>query len=294
MKIIITGSLGNISKPLTATLAGSGHDVTVVSKSAGRTAAIEELGAKAAIGSVEDQAFINKTFAGADIVYTMVPGNFGVADYRKYESGIGEVYAEGIRNAGIKKVVNLSSIGAELPSGTGPIAGLHDVENILNKLDGVDVKHLRAGFFYTNYYNDIPMIKNNKIIGSNYSAGSRLVLVHPNDIADAVAEEIQGNFSGKSVRYIVSDERVISEIVAVLGAAIGQPNLPWVKFTDEQSLEGMKSAGFPPQIAATYAEMGAAIDKGILVKYYMENKLKPTSKTKLETFAKEFASAYNK
>jgi len=125
----------------------------------------------------------------------MVPPNFGVPDYREYIGDTGRIYAEAIRAAGVSRVVNLSSLGADLPGGTGPIAGLRDVEEALNALDGVAVRHLRAGFFYVNFYNDVDMIKKMGVQGSNYSGNARLVMVHPEDIVEAVSEEIQRPFA---------------------------------------------------------------------------------------------------
>ena len=73
MNIVITGSLGRISKPLTEELISKGHNVTVISSKAERVGEIEALGSRAAIGSLEDAAFLAKTFTGADIVYLMEP-----------------------------------------------------------------------------------------------------------------------------------------------------------------------------------------------------------------------------
>ncbi len=291
MKITITGSLGNISKPLAITLVKAGHDVTVISSKADKTEAIEALGAKAAIGSVDDVAFLTKAFAGADAVYTMVPPDFGKTDYRAYLGEIGRNYAEAIKANGVKHVVNLSSVGAHLPGGTGPIAGLYDVEHILNELEGVAVKHVRAGFFYLNFYAQVPMIKNMGIMGSNYGAHDTLVMVHPNDIAAVVAEEIQKPFTGKSVRYAVSDVRTVQEVTDVLTTAIGKPEVKWVEFTDEQSYGGMMQAGLPEPIASMYAEMNSAVRGGKLFDHFMAN-TEVVGKVKLEDFAKEFAVGY--
>src|ERR1700760_310136 len=202
MKITITGSLGNISKPLAKQLIAAGHQVTIISSKADKTAEIEALGATAAIGLVSDAAFLTKAFTGADVVYTMVPPNYGATDYRKYVGDTAKTYAEAIQKASTKRVVNLSSIGADLDGGTGQISGNHDAEIILNELENVSVKHIRAPFFYTNFYNNIDMIRHQGFIGSNYSNNTRLVMVHPEDIAAAIAEEIQKPFSGKSVRYL--------------------------------------------------------------------------------------------
>lgn len=293
MKITITGSLGNISQPLAKKLVEAGNQVTIISSDKNKVAAIEALGATAAIGSVNDLAFVTKTFSGADAVYTMVPPNFGAANYREYINGIGKVYAEAIKAAGVTKVVNLSSIGAHLPAGTGPIAGIHDVETLFSSLDGVNIKHLRAGFFYVNFYANVGMIKHAGIVGSNYGAGTTLVMVHPDDIADAVAEELQQPFTGKTIRYITSDERKVEEVAAVIGKAIGKPELPWVDFSDDDNYNGMLQAGLPQEIASVYTEMGASVRSGKLFEDYYANKPAQLGKTKLEDFAVQFAAVYN-
>ena len=293
MKITVTGSLGNISKPLATQLVKAGHQVTVISSSQDKAEAIKALGATPAIGSVDDVAFLTDAFKGADAIYTMIPNNFGAANFRQYIGGVGKNYAEAIKAAGVTKLVNLSSIGAHIDGGTGPISGIHDVEQTYKQLDGVAIKHLRPAFFYTNLLENIDMIKHLGFIGSNYGAQAHMVLVHPNDIAKVAAEELQSNFTGTSVRYIASDERTAVDIATALGKAIGKPGLQWVEFTDEQALQGMLQAGLPPEIARTYIEMGNAVSKGILWDDYNANKPAEFGSTKLEDFAVEFAGKFN-
>ena len=288
MKIIVTGSLGNISKPLAQQLIANGHEVTIISSNSDKVSDIEALGTKAAIGSIADVDFLAQTFSGADVVYTMIPPNLAAGNYRKYVSDSGKNYAEAIKKAGVKRIVNLSSIGADIDGGTGPISGVHDAEIALNALENVAIKHIRAGFFYTNFYNNIPMI-NQGFLGSNYSAQTRLVMTHPKDIAHIVAEELQNSFTGKSVRYAVSDERNLDETVRVLGAAIGKPDLKWVEFTDEQAYEGMLQSGMPAEIARNFTEMGNAIRNGILWKDFDSTGGVISGKIKFEEFAKELA-----
>ena len=293
MKFVVTGSLGNISKPLAEKLIAAGHSVTVVSSKPDKTAQIEALGAKAAIGSVENVAFLTETFTGADAVYTMVPPNFGAANWKKYIADIGENYAEAIHGAGVKNVVNLSSMGAHMPEGCGPVSGLFFVEKSLNALDGVNVKHLRPGFFYTNFLANAGMVKHMGIIGGNYGENAKLVLVHPSDIAEVAAEEILAlKFKGKSIRYIVSDEKTTNEVAEILGKAIGKPELPWVNFKDEETLGGMLQAGVPEEIAKNYAEMGAAMRSGQMDSDYLKNKPTVFGKSKLEAFTPIFAAVY--
>ena len=292
MKYVITGSLGNISKPVTEQLVKAGHDVTVISSHADKAAQIEAIGAKAAIGSVDDVNFLTKTFTGADVVYTMVPPKWDAADWKAHIHSIGANYAMALKDAGVKKVVNLSSIGAHMPEGCGPVTGLHHVENELNKLEGVSVTHLRPAYFYHNLMGNIGMIKHMGIIGGNFGEGTTMVMTHPKDIAVAATEELLNtNTSGKNIRYIASDERTTNEVATTLGAAIGKPELPWVNFKNQDALAGMQQAGLSAEVASNYVEMGTALDSGEMAADY--NKHKPTlSPTKLEDFAKEFAGAY--
>ncbi len=293
MKYVLTGSLGNISKPLAEKLVSAGHDVTVISSNASKTGQIEDLSAKAAIGSVEDVHFLSKTFTDADAVYTMVPPHFGATNWKKYIAGIGENYATAIKESGVKNVVNLSSIGAHMPEGCGPVSGLYFVEKALDGLDGVNVKHLRPGSFYPNFMNQIEMIKNMGIMGGNYGEGTTLVIVHPNDIAEVAAEEMKAlSFAGKSIRYIVSDEKTTTEVGAILGKAIGKPEIHWVNFKDEDTLNGMLQAGMPEEIAENFTEMGAAMRSGEMGADYLKHKPSKFGKIKLEDWAQEFAAAY--
>jgi uncharacterized protein YbjT (DUF2867 family) len=292
MKITLTGSLGNIGKPLAEILIKNGHEVTIISNDSKKLSEIEALGAKAAIGSISDVAFLTDAFKGADAIYTMVPPNWGVSNYRQYIAETGKNYLEAIKASGVKRVVNLSSVGAHLSGGTGPISGLYDVEHTLNTLDGIAIKHLRAGIFFINFFFDMGTIRNMGIMGNNYGEKSKLIMAHPRDIAAVAAQELQGSFEGKSHRYVTSDERKISEIVKILGTAIDKPGLPWVQLSDEETFAGMTSAGMSPAIAGTYLEMGNAINSGILFEDFDQHKPEVWGTTKLVDFAKEFAAVY--
>ena len=101
MNYVITGSIGNISRPLVQKLVSAGHSVKVISSNESRRKEIESLGAVPLTGSVEDVQFLKKSFAGADAVYTMVPPNFGVSDWKSWIGGIGALYAEAIKQTGV-------------------------------------------------------------------------------------------------------------------------------------------------------------------------------------------------
>jgi len=294
MKIIVTGSLGNISKPLSMELAEKGHTVTVISSKAEKQKDIEELGATAAIGSVEDINFLATTFAGADSVYCMIPSNFTVPDSREYYRRVGNSYAQAIQQSGVKHVVHLSSWGAHLDKGTGFIVGSHDTEAILNELPDVAITHLRAGYIYYNLYNYVDMIKGRDIVGANYGGDDKIVMVSPKDIAAAAAQELETPAAGRQVRDVASDERTANEIAHILGAFIGKPDLKWVTLTNEQMQSGMEQRGVPAHIAAKFVELGSSIHSGALRQDYDLHKPTVMGKVKLEDFAKEFAAAFLK
>ncbi len=291
MKISLTGSLGNIGKPLTQQLIAAGHQVTVISNSTERQKEIESLGATAAVGSVSDEAFLTAAFAGADAVFAMTPPNLGGVHVIRNTIEAGKALAGAISASGVRRVVMLSSIGADLPEGNGPIRAIHHIEEGYNQLPGIALTCLRAGYFYTNYYSNIPLIRNAGIIGSNYPASTLLPLVHPRDIATAAAEELQRN-GGKIIRYVVSDVRPAGDLAAVLGQAIGKPDLPWVEFSDEQSLQGMTGAGVPEEIAGLYTEMGSGFRSGKIPADFIREGSPVSGLTKLEDFAGEFALRY--
>lgn len=294
MNITISGSLGNIGRPLAKSLLNEGHQVTVISSRAERKQEIEQLGAKAAIGVVGDAGFLTSAFRGADAVYAMTPPGLGGSNVVSNTVAAGRAYATALQKAGVQRVVMLSSIGAHLPDGNGPIKAIHQIEKLYQELSDVAVTFLRAGYFLTNFYNDIPMIAHAGIEGSNYPATMRMPMVHPDDIAAVVAAELtKPGASGKQVRYVVGDIRTGAEIAKVLGTAIGKPELPWIEFTDQQAIDGMMQAGLSEEIAKLYTEMGAGFRNGTIAAHFEQEGSPLVGTTKLEDFAVSFSKKFN-
>jgi uncharacterized protein YbjT (DUF2867 family) len=298
MKIVITGSLGRISNPLVQELVQKGNEVTVISSDAGKQDAIETLGAKAAIGSLEDASFLTSTFSGTDAVYTMVPPNNYFdqdLDLLAYYRRLGTNYAEAIKVTGVKRVVNLSTFGAHLEKGSGILIGAHNVENIYGEqLPDVAITHMRPTSFFYNLYGYTEMIKHQGAIMANYGADNVIPWVSPVDIAAAVAEELQANATGTTIRYVASEEVTGNQTARILGEAIGKPDLKWQLISDEQTLNGLLTIGMNPKIAAGLVEMYGALHSGLLSEDYVRNKPTVMGKVKLADFAKEFAVEFNK
>ncbi|MCF2444024.1 NAD(P)H-binding protein [Dyadobacter sp. CY345] len=299
MNIVITGSLGNIGKPLTAELVQKGHTVTVISSKAERLKDIETLGAKASIGSMKDADFLTKTFTGADIVYLMEAWE-GIGsifdqdiDFTAGFHEIGNNYKKAVTASGVKNIVHLSSVGAHSATGYGSLSVHYDVENILKQLpDDVSIKFMRPVGFYTNLFRSLKNIKEKGAIISTYGGDKKEPWVSPLDISSAIVEEMELPFQGRTVRYIASDEASPNEIAKILGEAIGKPDLKWLEISDEQMLDGMLAMGVNPEIASGMVEMQASQRSGLLFEDFYRHK-PAFGKTKLTDFAKQFALAYN-
>jgi NAD(P)H dehydrogenase (quinone) len=305
MKIIVTGSLGNISKPLTEILIGQGHAVTVVSSDPKKQAAIENMGAKAAIGSISDVKFLTDTFNGADAVYAMIPLSFTEPDLGEYFRRVAQNYVQALKESATKRVVLLSGWSADLVKG----------ENVESLFDGLSASLtiMRPAAFYTNFYQSIDMIKGKGFIGKfltlrysglgalltgktgllmgNYGGEDRIVFVSPKDIADAVAEELLLIPKQKTIRYVGSEEMTCNEAARIVGTAVGKPWLKWVLLSDKEMLQGLKMAKLPEKLAETLVEMQAAMHSGKALENFHHNKPK-MGKVKLADFAKEFAQVY--
>ncbi|GEP95521.1 NAD(P)H-binding protein [Chitinophaga cymbidii] len=300
MKITLTGSLGNIGKPLTKALVHKGHSVTVISSNPERQKEIEALGAKAAIGSIEDAEFLTKNFNGADAVYLMetldAAGGFFTKNLN-YIAAIDEIcsnYKQAVLQSGVKRIVHLSSIGAHMDKGNGILRFHYNAENKLKELpEDVSIKFMRPVGFYTNMFAFVRSIKEQGAIISNYGGDVKEPWVSPLDIAAVITEEMEKPFSGRTVRYIASDEVSPNEIAQVLGEATGKTDLKWTAIADEQLLNGMLAAGMNAEVAKGFVEMQASQRSGVVYEDYYRNR-PVLGKIKLTDFAKDFAAAYNK
>ncbi len=288
---VITGSIGHISKPIIQGLLRAGNKVRVITSNNDRVTEIETLGAKALVGSVQDASFVKSVFRNADVAYTMIPPIWQTGNWRASQNEVAKNYVDAIKTNNVKYVVNLSSVGADVGNGVGPVDGLHDFEQLLNTTEGLNVKHLRPSFFFYNFLAQIGIIKQAGIMGANWGDGEKVFLVHTNDIAAAALDELLTlKFNGHSVRYILGDEKSGREIASVLGKAINK-ELSWIVFTDEEQRQGLLKAGLSETHAQGYTEMGKALRNGVMQNDARKNKPE-LSPIKLEDFASEFAAAF--
>lgn len=299
MNIVLTGSLGNIGKPLTKALVEKGHTVTVISSKAERKAEIETLGAIPAIGSIQDTGLLSETFMGADAVYLMEAWE-GIGsifdkdiDFLAGFKKIAENYKQAIKKSGVNHIIHLSSVGAHSDKGVGSLFVHHNVENILRTLpESVAIKFMRPVGFFSNIYRWLPMIRSQGTIIQSYGGDQKEPWVSPLDIAATIADEMEKPFKGRTVHYLASDEASPNEIAQRIGEAIGNPDLKWEVIPGDKLLDQMLSAGVNEWIANGMVQMQKAQQSGSLYEDFYRHK--PTlGKVKLADFAQEFAQTYH-
>lgn len=285
MKIVLTGSLGNISKPLTEILVKEGHEVTLISTDPGKQATIQAMGAQPAIGSISDRAFLTKAFTGADIVYCMNPLDFSSRDVGVWDRNM-DNYIHAIRETGVQRVIVLTGWIAHLLQSVQP-------EKKFAALNGVSVTFVRPGPFYSNFYHLKDMIRHQGMIMSNYGGDDLVAFVAPEDIAAAIVEEINTEaVTGLKVKYVASEELTCTQAAQIIGEAIGIPNLQWITLPGEQVKQGLEATGVSPEVAGLLVEMQDNMHNGKAQQDYYLNR-PVLGKTKLRDFAREYAAWYH-
>lgn len=290
---VLLGSNGNITSKVASLLLARGAAIRVVGRSMKSLCTLGATGADIAVGDLADASFLTQAFAGAQGVYTMIPAGESEPDMVAAQDRRGGAIASAIAASRVRRVVNLSSIGAHLSSGTGPIAGLHRQEQRLNAL-AADVLHVRPGYFFENHLAAIQMIAAAGFYADMTAPDVPLPMVATADIAEVVTRELlTPSAGGKRVLHLrASSLYTMSESTALIGAAIGKPDLAYVQADSRQGREALMEHGFSASGAAQIEEMSRAFSAGRLNGEYEKG---PTeiAPTTLASFVKAvFKPAY--
>ncbi len=248
-------------------------------------------GAEAVTADVSDAAALTKAFSGADAAYLMLPPVTSREDQERASDAI----ATAVKESGLRYAVHLSSYGAHVPEGTGPVAGLHSSEQKLNAIGGLNVLHLRAALFMENHLAAIGMIHGMGKFGNALLPDLKLPMIATRDIGTYAAQRLLDlDFSGKQTRELLG-ERDLSmiEATAVIGHGIGKPDLRYQQFPYDQVQQVLTQMGMPPKTAAVYIELYQAINAGVLAAQEPRSP-ENTTPTSFEEFVQDvFAPAYH-
>jgi uncharacterized protein YbjT (DUF2867 family) len=284
----ILGATGNVGGKIAEILVNKGEKVRLVARSADKLRHIVGPGAEAYAGDANDTEFLVKAFTGSDAVFTLLPPNGRADRFLSYAERIGESIARALEIAKVKYVVTLSSLGAELEEGTGPIVGLHRLEQRLNSIKGLNALHLRCAYFMENLLMSIDLIKSRGIIGSAIRGDIKLPMIATKDIAAAAAERLlKKDFSGSAIRELLGQRDLsMIEATSVIGKKLNKSGLTYIMFAADDAEKGMVSAGLSPDMSRLYVEMSTAFNEGRITRA-VKRTAQNTTPTSLEEFCDE-------
>src|ERR1700751_2053295 len=288
---VILGASGNTESIIADSLLSKGKKVRVIGRDAGRLERFVGKGAEAFMADVSDAVALTKAFRGARAAYLMLPPITSREDQERESDAI----AKAVTESGLPYAVYLSSYGAHVPEGTGPVTGLHSSEQKLNAIGGLNVLHLRAAYFMENNLAAISMIQEMGIFGHALPPDLKLPMMTTRDVGNyAAARLLELDFSGKQTRELLGERDLsMTEATAIIARGIGKPDLGYVQFPYDQVQRVLEQMGMPPKKAAVYIEMFEAINAGVLAAQEPRSR-ENTTTTSFEKFVQDvFAPAYH-
>jgi uncharacterized protein YbjT (DUF2867 family) len=288
---VILGGGGNTGSIIANSLLSKGEKVRVLGRDAGRLQRFVRKGGEAFTADVSDAAALSKAFSGARAAYLMLPP----LNSREEQERQSDAIAKAVKDSGLRYAVHLSSYGAHVPGGTGPVAGLHSSEQKLNGIASLNVLHLRAAYFMENNLAAIDMIQGMGIFGHALLPDLKLPMIATRDVGGYAAQRLLDlDFSGKQTRELLGERDLsMTEATAVIARGIGKPDLRYEQFPYDQVQQGLTQMGFSPRKAAVYIEMFEAINAGLLAALELRSPQNSTP-TSFEKFVQDvFAPAYH-
>ena len=292
---VVLGATGRTGSIIATSLLLKGKKVRVVGRDAGRLDRFVRKGAEAFTASVSDAGALTEAFAGARAAYLLLPPSLTSPDYRADQERESDAIAKAVRDSGLRYAVHLSSFGAHVPEGTGPIAGLHSSEQKLNAIGGLHVLHLRAGYFMENNLAAISMIHAMGTFGHAVLPDLKIPMIATRDIGDYAARRLLSlDFSGKQPRELLGErDLLMNEATAVIARGIGKPDLRYVQFPYEEVQQVFLQTGVPAKTAGQFIEMYKAMNEGIVAGQEPRSP-ENTTPTSFEKFVQDvFVPAYH-
>ena len=293
---VVTGASGNTGSVVAHTLLDRGKRVRVIGRNADHLRQLADRGAEAVIAELTDTAALARAFSGAEAVYAMIPPNSSLPDIYAYDERITTSLVSALRDAGVRNVVSLSSIGADKPSGTGLVLGLHRQEQALNGINGLNVLHLRAGYFMENTLSQAGLIHAMGSTAGPLRADLKLPMIATRDIGMAAAEALlRLDFQGHQTRELLGQRDIsYAEVASIIGRAIGRPDLKYVQSGHEQLRPTLVQMGMSRNFIDLLLEMTDALNSGHMKALEQRNP-RNTTPTSFEHFVEEkFVPEYRK
>jgi uncharacterized protein YbjT (DUF2867 family) len=292
--IVVTGASGRTGHRATEVLLDKGEVVRVVGRDAGKLAAFVKRGAEAFVGNVADAEAMTRAFEGASAVYLVLPEDASQNDLRAHQERVSDSYVAAVAKARVPFVVNVSSVGAQHAEGTGPIVGLHNHEQKLNRIAGLNVLHLRAAYFMENLFQSMAPIRAMGMMPGGARGDWPMPWIATQDIGAYAAGRLAArDFSGSSTQELHgSRDLSMDEAATIVGRAIGKPDLKYAQMPSAAMEAAYLQAGIPKKTVSLLIEMWEGANAGRIAPEEKRS-AKNTTPTTLEWFAENvFAPAY--
>ena len=293
--IVITGATGNTGRVVAEILLAKGQKVRVVSRSAEKLQPFVSKGAEAFVGSVDDAAAMTKAFSGTRAVYAMIPPDMKAKDFRANQDRTSDALAAALEQANVTHAVTLSSVGADKHDKTGPVVGLHILEQKLNRIANLNVLHLRAGYFMENLLAQIDVIRTMGMTAGPLKPDLPVAMIATRDIGIEAAAALERlDFKGKQTRELLGQREVtMKEAAGIIGKAIGKPTLSYSQVPQMMLKPALMQMGMSASAVELLLEMADALNSGHMAALEKRSATN-TTPTSIETFSSEvFVPAYH-
>jgi uncharacterized protein YbjT (DUF2867 family) len=264
VKISLTTPTGNIGSKLAEILLQTPDvQLTVLARDPKKVEHLAARGVRVVAGNQLDPTSVDNTVAGTEVLFWLSGIDYTTTDLRAHYNRFADAAVTALQRHPNLRIVNLSSVGAELPDRTGPIKGLHDAEQKLNAA-GANVTHLRANYFMENVLSALPAIAHDSAIYSVVSGSVALRQVATADIAAAAAHYLLKGPSGQHVVDISGPEKItFDQVAAAVSAAIGV-SVKHVQVTPDVLQTALTASGLTTDLANQLVELQQAIAAGLL------------------------------
>jgi uncharacterized protein YbjT (DUF2867 family) len=293
---VITGATGNTGRVIVNELLTRGEKVRAIARNADHLKEETARGAEAFVAQLGDSEALARAFAGAKAAYLMIPPDIRNQDPRGYQDQLVESIGTAVEQSNLKYAVVLSSIGADKPDRVGPVVGLHNLEQRLNRIVGLNALYLRAGYFMENTLAQAMLIRMFGMTAGPLRPDLSVPMIATRDIGEYAAKALlELNFQGKQTQELLgARDLTMNEVASIIGKAIGRSDLTYSQLPDDQVRGGMTSMGMSVNMANLLLEMSAAMNSGYMRAMEPRSANNTTSTSYEQFVAQEFVPNYQK
>jgi uncharacterized protein YbjT (DUF2867 family) len=261
---VVAGATGHVGSVVARELLTAGHKVRAIVRSADKARALAAQGAELLAGELGDAAFLTRALRGADGAFLLLPPPPpDSTDVRGFQDRVAGVEAAAVAESGIGHVVLLSSWGAEKPAGTGPIVGLHVLEEALKKTRAVTT-FLRAGSFTENLLHMLPAAQHQGVLPNFFPPELKLATIATRDIAAVAVRSLLTPPAASQIVYVMgTHEYSAVDQAAYLSKKLGK-EVKLLNLPVSAASGAIQQGGVGASLANLYQEMYEGAMTGLL------------------------------